>query len=183
MGPLADLALAYDIYSMLGENKDDPMAKTIKTIIDHDKYHFLLPGNSNRSQEWKNNPFIPEQVSEWIMYCDGGYLFDTVFLSSGSYLSFYHKKSLTSVRQKYVFFAFNDNRFLYCFRSEMYHPNVYVFDLKHGKFVKEFSTFHDWLIAFVNESMSKIREGKIKPLEYKKAIKDLKCEMEQEKGC
>lgn len=155
------------------------MLDDIENLQEFEEYQYLLVGNENTKNDIINKYNIKnEEFKNWLKYCDGGLLFDTVLLSQKAYdkekdLEFdsyddYNKdKKSYGLDEKFCVIGFRSYGALICVNTEENDNQVYLLDVEKGEFTDIWNTFVDWITEEINEAIKLIADETLEPIPAK----------------
>ena len=159
----------------------DVMKENIERLKFFDIYHCLRKASFSaaiKAQEKLRK--IPVSFLEWMKYCDGGLLFDTVMLSSRGYdeeldLDFdtfddYNAKDIKeemALPEGYSVFAIRSYGDPICFNFENNDGKVYLWNIERSIFEEVWDSFDIWLSSEINSAIELVEEDVLDPLAIK----------------
>lgn len=166
-----------DFFGAISRCDDNGVKIQIKRIEQYKEYTMLCEMTSVDYKEFRNMfNSIPFQIRAWYKFANGGYLFDTQFLSTklfdiknniqlqkfSTYNSSFIRK-LTGVSERYVAFAIASFGDLYCFSQEG-DSEIIQWSVAEHKVVGKWSNFHLWLKQEVDISIELVAEECLLPM-------------------
>lgn len=159
----------------------DVMKENVERLEFFKIYHCLRKASfSSALKAQETLVRIPVSFLEWMRYCDGGLLFDTVLLSSKGYdmeldLDFEtfdeyntdEAKSDMALPQGYSVFALRSYGDPICFNSVTNDGKVYLWNVEKSVFEEIWETFEDWLTDEIDSAIQLIGEEVLDPLDIK----------------
>lgn len=159
----------------------DVMKENVERLEIFSIYHCLRKSSfSSAIKAQEKLGKIPTSFLEWMKYCDGGLLFDTVMLSSKGYdeeldLDFetfdeYNTKDAKAemaLPDGYSVFAIRSYGDPICFNSEATDGKVYLWNIEKSIFEEIWDSFEDWLTDEIDSAIQLIGEEVLEPLEIK----------------
>lgn len=159
----------------------DVMKENVERLEIFNIYHCLRKSSfSSAIKAQEKLGKIPSSFLEWMKYCDGGLLFDTVMLSSKGYdeeldLDFetfdeYNTndgKSEMALPEGYSVFAIRSYGDPICFNSETNDGKVYLWNIEKSIFEEIWDSFEDWLTDEIDSAIQLIGEEVLEPLDIK----------------
>lgn len=159
----------------------DVMKENVERLEIFNIYHCLRKSSfSSAIKAQEKLGKIPTSFLEWMKYCDGGLLFDTVMLSSKGYdeeldLDFetfdeYNTndtKAEMALPDGYSVFAIRSYGDPICFNSETNDGKVYLWNIEKSIFEEIWDSFEDWLTDEIDSAIQLIGEEVLEPLEIK----------------
>lgn len=170
-----------DHQMLLRSFTSDVMKENIERLEIFNIYHCLRKSSfSSAIKAQEKLGKIPTSFLEWMKYCDGGLLFDTVMLSSKGYdeeldLDFetfdeYNTndtKAEMALPDGYSVFAIRSYGDPICFNSETNDGKVYLWNIEKSVFEEIWDSFEDWLTDEIDSAIQLIGEEVLEPLEIK----------------
>ena len=159
----------------------DVMKENVERLEIFNIYHCLRKSSfSSAIKAQEKLGKIPSSFLEWMKYCDGGLLFDTVMLSSKGYdeefdLDFetfdeYNTNDVKSemvLPEGYSVFAIRSYGDPICFNSETNDGKVYLWNIEKSIFEEIWDSFEDWLTDEIDSAIQLIGEEVLEPLDIK----------------
>ena len=159
----------------------DVMKENVERLEIFNIYHCLRKSSfSSAIKAQEKLGKIPSSFLEWMKYCDGGLLFDTVMLSSRGYdeeldLDFetfdeYNTndvKGEMALPEGYSVFAIRSYGDPICFNSETNDGKVYLWNIEKSIFEEIWDSFEDWLTDEIDSAIQLIGEEVLEPLDIK----------------
>ena len=157
------------------------MEKNVRLLKDHDIFHCLLAGNTERAAAVKKHVAgLPEDFLKWLEVCDGGLLFDTAMLTTksrdrelnlffdtyGNYYDLELREGLNLSKDWFVF-AVAVHSDVFFFDEGKRYEKVYQWDIEENTIYEEWDCFEDWLTCQINEALGLIANNKILPMGIK----------------
>jgi len=144
-------------------------------------YHCLIGASESSAARAKEVlGSLPASFLEWMKYCDGGLLFDTVMLSTKGYdeeldLDFetfedYNSEEARSdmgLPKEYSVFALRSYGDPICFNTFLNDGKVYLWNVENGLFEEIWDTFEDWITEEIDIGVQLIGEEILDPLDIK----------------
>lgn len=170
-----------DHQSLLRSFASDVMKENVERLEIFNIYHCLRKSSfSSAIKAQEKLGKIPTSFLEWMKYCDGGLLFDTVMLSSKGYdkeldLDFetfdeYNTKDAKvamTLPDGYSVFAIRSYGDPICFNSETNDGKVYLWNIEKSIFEEIWDSFEDWLTDEIDCAIQLIGEEVLDPLDIK----------------
>lgn len=174
-----------DHHVLLNSFNDDYMNENVELLEAFNKYHCLRKASSQTVTKAKKIlGSIPASFEEWLNYCDGGVLFDTVMLSTEEYdkeldLDFETYDEYNSAEAKegmalpqgYSVFAIRSYGDPICFNCAANDGKVYLWNRETAVFEDIWDTFEDWLTDEIDAAVQLIGDGDLEPLGIKLGYK------------
>ena len=164
---------------LLNSFSDEFMKGNVERLDLFNVYHCLLGASDSsvaRAKEVLGS--LPASFLEWMKYCDGGLLFDTVMLSTQGYddeldLDFetfedYNSEEVRSdmgLPEDYSVFALRSYGDPICFNTFLNDGKVYLWNVEKGLFEEIWDTFEDWLTEEIDVGVQLIGEEILDPLD------------------
>lgn len=160
---------------------EEPMKSNIQILTDFDIYHCLLAGGMPIALKVQRQyKAVPLELLDWLKYCNGGLLFDTVLLTTKEHddeldLDFdtYDEYNTDEARKDYglpegyVVFAVRSYGDPICFRNDEPDEKIYLWDVELQEFTDIWDSFGDWLTEELDEAVQLIADDDLDPLAVK----------------
>ena len=164
----------------------EPMKGNVERLKDFDIFHCLLSGSVEKSFELqKKYNCFPLEFLDWLKFCDGGLLFDTVMLTTNKHdddldLDFDTYDDMNSeeaysdfkLPEGYVVFAMRSYGDPICFKKDKKDKKVYLWDVEKEDFTDIWYSFQDWLTEEIDDGVRLIADGVLEPLNIKDSGED-----------
>ena len=159
----------------------DVMKENVERLEIFNIYHCLRKSSfSSAIKAQEKLGKIPSSFLEWMKYCDGGLLFDTVMLSTKEHdttldLDFDTYEELNSDEAKenfalpegFVVFAFRNYGDPLCFNTKENDGKVYLWNVENKEFDDIWDSFEDWMTEEIDDAIKLIAEDALEPLGVK----------------
>lgn len=160
---------------------EEPMKENVKRLMEFDLFHCLLAAKEDTLEEVKKTlSYMPRAYEQWLTFCNGGLLFDTVLLSTADYdedteCSFdtYEEWNSSEARSEmgvplgYEVFAFRSYGDPICFNTAEKDEKVYLWDVENEEFSDIWDSVEDWLIEEIDGGIQLIADEVLEPLDLK----------------
>lgn len=170
-----------DHKQLLNSFSSDLMKGNVERLEMFDLYHYLRKASFSAAIVAQDNLGVfPAAFLEWMKYCDGGLLFDTVMLSSKDYdkefdiyfdtFADYNSaeaKEEMGLPEEYSVFAVRSYGDPICFHSMNGDEKVYLWNVEEAVFEEVWDTFEDWLTEEIDSAIQLIGEEVLDPIELK----------------
>lgn len=166
---------------LLRSFKSDVMKENVERLEIFNIYHCLRKSSfSSAIKAQEKLGKIPTSFLEWMKYCDGGLLFDTIMLSTKGYdeeldLDFetFDEYNTNDVKcemalpEGYSVFAIRSYGDPICFNYETNDGKVYLWNIEKSIFEEIWDSFEDWLTDEIDSAIQLIGEEVLEPLDIK----------------
>ena len=166
---------------LLRSFKSDVMKENVERLEIFNIYHCLRKSSfSSAIKAQEKLGKIPTSFLEWMKYCDGGLLFDTIMLSTKGYdeeldLDFetFDEYNTNDVKcemalpEGYSVFAIRSSGDPICFNYETNDGKVYLWNIEKSIFEEIWDSFEDWLTDEIDSAIQLIGEEVLEPLDIK----------------
>lgn len=166
---------------LLNSFTSDLMKGNVERLEIFNIYHYLRKASFSAAIIAQDTlGTFPTAFLEWMKYCDGGLLFDTVMLSSKDYdaeedlyFDTFADYNTSEVKEEmglpegYSVFAVRSYGDPLCFHAESGDEKVYLWNIDEAIFEEVWDTFEDWLTDEIDNAIQLIGEEVLDPIELK----------------